>query len=180
VNDVGSSALPALAGYLAWLAAGCADFACHRRTDLAHTSGLRESTLHLVQLTLIGAAIGLGLLFAPSFALLLAMLVLVLVHAVVGYVDTRTAYGCREIRPIEQHVHSILDMAPWIALAWIALVTWDEAMGRGWTLSLRDPLPDAAIWSVILVPAALACGWPALAEWRRALAARREDPANAG
>ena len=178
MSDAGTFALPAFVAYLVWLAAGCADFACHRRTDLAHTSGLRESTLHLLQLVLIGTGILLGLLFEPSLALLLVMLALVLAHAVVGYTDTLSAYGRREIRPLEQHLHSILDLAPWIAVAWGALIWWQAAEARGWTLALRDPLPHAAIWAALLVPAALACGWPALTEWRGALAASRKHPAN--
>jgi len=35
--------------YGMWLLGGTLDFWFHRRTDLPHTSGLRESTLHGVQ-----------------------------------------------------------------------------------------------------------------------------------
>lgn len=159
--------------YLAWLAAGCADFAFHRRTDLPHTSGLAESTLHLLQLALIGTGIALWLLFEPAVPVLAAMLALVLAHAIVGYVDTRVAYGRRPIGPGEQHVHSILDMAPWIALAWASVASWNEATANGWRLALRDPQAGIGVWTAVVVPALLACGWPALSEWRRSLAAAR-------
>ena len=35
--------------YPAWLLAGAGDYLCHRRTDIEHTSGAKESWLHLAQ-----------------------------------------------------------------------------------------------------------------------------------
>ncbi|MBN8768995.1 MAG: hypothetical protein J0I01_12465 [Stenotrophomonas nitritireducens] len=52
-----SAAAWAYAGYLRWLLAGCADFACHRRSDLPHTSGLPESLLHVLQMAPMGALV---------------------------------------------------------------------------------------------------------------------------
>ena len=103
-------------GLLVWQCAGLLDFILHRRADLPHTSGLPESSMHLLQLSLVGAAIVLGMLFDSSLALLATVLLLVALHAAVGYADTRQAFRHRPIVPLEQHVHSILDMAPWIGL----------------------------------------------------------------
>ncbi|WP_345776245.1 hypothetical protein [Luteimonas salinisoli] len=166
----------AWAGYLAWLLAGTADFLCHRATDLPHTSGLGESAMHLVQLGLIGTGVFALLLLEIGWAVWALLALLVLAHAVVGYIDTRRAYGCREIRPFEQHVHSVLDMGPWIALGLVIAASWSSAAEPGWALRLRQPPLSAAVWALALAPAALLCGVPALLELRAALAARRGAP----
>ena len=37
-----------------WIGMGVADYFCHRASDIAHTSGLRELLMHLVQFALLG------------------------------------------------------------------------------------------------------------------------------
>src|SRR4249919_3788771 len=106
----------AYCGYLIWLLAGLGDFICHRRTDLPHTSGVAESWTHLLQLTTLGGAIMIGLAFDMSAAIALVMCALVAAHAGIGYWDTRIAFRRRRVLlPIEQHIHSVLDMAPIVA-----------------------------------------------------------------
>lgn len=162
----------AYAGYLAWLGAGTLDFLCHRRTDLPHTSGLGESSLHLLQLALCGGAIVLGMLLRVDVALIALLASLVALHAVVGYLDTRQAYPLRPIRPFEQHVHSVLDMAPPVALG--IFIAWGWSPRMQWTLQLRDPPLPWWLWAMVLLPAALLCGLPWLWEFRDAWRVRRE------
>lgn len=164
----------AYAGLLVWLFAGMLDFGFHRRTDLPHTSGLGESTLHLLQLGLVGGAIMLAMLFEIDVLVIAAMALLVLVHAFVGYADTRHAFRYRSILPMEQHIHSVLDMAPWIGLGLVVAVTWPAAISADFPLNLRRPALPIPVWLLVLVPAALLCGLPALLEWRAAWRARRE------
>lgn len=159
-------------GYLVWLLAGTGDFLCHRRTDLPHTSGLGESRLHLLQLTIIGSGLVLWLALAPSLSLLSIELMLVIAHAVFGYLDTRQAFGRRVITPVEQHVHSILDMAPIIAFGILVGSEWSAAWQRGWVLAMRQPPFAPAIWMLVLAPALLLCVLPALLEFRAAWSAR--------
>lgn len=160
----------AYAGYLAWLAAGFLDFAQHRRTDLPHTSGLRESSMHALQLGLLGGGVLAWLAFAPGPGLLAVLAALVVAHAVAGYVDTRTAFGRRTITPLEQHLHSVLDMAPWIALGAIVLVQGGADRAAGWALR-REPAP-APLWLALLLPPLALCVLPWLHEFRAALRAR--------
>ncbi|HEY0504799.1 MAG TPA: hypothetical protein VGD42_15060 [Lysobacter sp.] len=162
----------AWAGYLAWLTAGALDFACHRRTDLPHTSGLGESSLHLLQLALCGSAIAIGMAFAVGRATVTALALLVAAHAVAGYLDTRQAYPRRPIRPFEQHVHSVLDMAPPIGLALLVVSAWP--LDGGWSVAWRDPPLPAWAWAMVLLPAAVLCGWPALTEFRAAWRVRAQ------
>jgi hypothetical protein len=121
--------------YALWLAAGSLDFHFHRRTNLPQTSGLDESALHGVQLVLIGSGVLAWLLLENTWSLATLLAVLVIAHAVAGYFDTVSADGRRRISPAEQHVHSVLDAAPWVLLAWV-----------GWHAQPR--------WSLTVAPAA--------------------------
>ena len=169
----------AYAGYLAWLLAGFADFACHRRTDLPHTSGLAESLLHLAQLSVLGAGICLGLAFEIDTPVLVTLCLLVAVHAGVGYLDTRVAWPRRDIRPFEQHVHSVLDMAPIIGLAAVIALHLDAFTSPALQWRWRDsPLP-LSVWASVLLPARALCWWPALIELRAAWRAARRDAGTA-
>lgn len=150
--------------YAIWLLAGTLDFHFHRRTDIGHTSGLPESALHGVQLSLIGAGLLAWLMLAPSRGLAAMLLALVALHSVVGYLDTARADGRRRIGPAEQHVHSILDIAPWVFLLWIAVhadPTW----------MLQKQFAPALRWWANLVSAVMIVGIPWLYELRRCPAA---------
>jgi len=175
VIAVGIEAPPAMllyAGYVCWLLAGASDFLCHRRTDLPHTSGLAESWMHLLQLAVCGSGLVLWLALAPSLSLLSMELALVAAHAVFGYLDTRQAFGRRVISPIEQHLHSILDMAPIIAFGILLGSQWSTAWQHGWALTIRQPPFPPAIWILVLAPALLLCVLPAMLEFRAACSAR--------
>ncbi|MDG2524178.1 hypothetical protein P6166_02245 [Stenotrophomonas sp. HITSZ_GD] len=152
--------------FLLWAAAGLADFALHRRTDLSHTSGLAESRLHLVQLGLMGIAALVWWALAPTWGAWWIAAALVIAHAGFGYLDTRSAWGKRAITPVEQHVHSVLDAMPWIFLGAYAWTVDD-----GFALALRPRDRSLAGW--IGVPA-LIVGAFAVAEWRAAGRARAE------
>ncbi|MDR0182170.1 hypothetical protein [Lysobacter arvi] len=166
----------ALALYWVWTIAGCLDFACHRATNLPATSGVAESRLHLVQLALCGAGVVMWLVFAPTAGLALALAAIVLVHALAGYRDTRTAFRAgRTILPVEQHLHSVLDLAPWIALGATAWIAW-RAPTTQWSFNLRQPPLPMATWAMVLAPALLLCVVPALLELRDALRVARGRP----
>ncbi|HVI58529.1 MAG TPA: hypothetical protein VM619_06595 [Luteimonas sp.] len=164
----------AYGGYLAWLVAGLCDFLVHRRTDLPHTSGVAESTMHLLQLALLGIAVVVGMGFEVERTVALLLLALVILHAAVGYRDSRIAFGrARVVLPVEQHLHSVLDMAPPIALAWLLATTWPAAMAPGWAILPRTPALPAAAWVAALLPPAVLCVLPALLEFRAAWRAAR-------
>ncbi|HDS1556773.1 TPA: hypothetical protein QEL11_000579 [Stenotrophomonas maltophilia] len=139
--------------YVLWLAAGTLDFHFHRRTDLPHTSGLRESTLHGVQLGLVGTGVLAWLLLADTRALAVLLAVLAAAHAIAGYLDTASADGRRRISPAEQHVHSVLDVAPWLFVLWVAhhaepswALQWRPASAQEWVLTLLPAVVVAFSW----------------------------------
>ncbi len=154
--------------YLLWLAAGAMDFRLHRASNIEATSGLRESRLHLVQIGILGLATVLWLCFRASPSLLAVLLALVSLHAITGYWDTRVAYPTRAIRPVEQHVHSILDLAPWIA---VGVVYWSMPDNQGGAALTFEPAP-LDIWLFAIAPALILTVLPALVEFRRCLSYR--------
>ena len=163
-------------GYLLWLSAGLGDFICHRRTDLPHTSGVAESVAHLVQLGLLGVAIVLGLAFETNTTIALVLGALVAAHAVVGYIDTRIAFRRQRIvLPIEQHLHSVLDIAPIAALGWVVAQGWRGIAGGQWGVEWRDPAVPLQAWLAVLVPAAVLCVLPSVMEFVAAIRARRNE-----
>lgn len=168
----------AYGGYLAWLLAGTGDFACHRRTDLPTTSGVTESFAHLLQLAILGAAIVLGLAFETGRAMLVVLCALVVAHAVIGYLDTRIAFARRRvILPIEQHLHSVLDIAPFVAFGTVLGHSWQDLASGDWSVALRDPPLPIAVWIAVIFPAAVLCVTPALMEFVAASNARRGERA---
>lgn len=154
--------------YLLWLGAGALDFWLHRRSCIERTSGVRESALHLAQLAILGLGVLLWLSLPRSTGLCVGLTILVVVHAAVGYWDTRVAFPRRTIAPLEQHVHSIMDIAPWVALA---ATCWPMLSGVG-----LEPVPaprPLSTWVFALLPAFLLGVVPALSELLRCLKAAR-------
>ena len=169
---------PAYCGYLIWLLAGLGDFLCHWRTDLPHTSGVAESVSHSMELALLGLAVVTGLAFEIGPAASWLIFAFVVAHAIVGYVDTRIAFSRqRVIAPIEQHIHSVLDMAPLIGFAWLMIATWPAPIEGDASLQLRQPRLPPGMWIAALLPPVVLCIVPALLElraaWRVARSRRR-------
>jgi hypothetical protein len=123
--------------YPLWVAAGLLDWACHRRTGIAITSGGKENALHW----LMYAEIGLGMLavafFEVNAALLAVVFAVFVVHEATVYWDLDYSTLKRDVGPFEQMVHSFLELLPLVSLALLALLAdraeWSlRARGEGW------------------------------------------------
>ena len=154
-----------------WLLSGLADYVCHARTDIAHTSGMHESLLHLLQTVEIGLPL-LGFLFFSVNALLLALMCAgVVAHTASSWRDLRYATGLRCITPLEQYVHSFLNVLPWVALALVMVLHWDvvraildPAIASDWMPRLRDPGFDGRLIAAVLLGSLLLAVLPGLLE----------------
>ncbi len=156
----------AYVAYLVWLSFGCVDFAIHRRTALPLTSGLRESALHGFQLLIAGAGVLLWAALDSSRAVVALLGCLAAIHAAAAYADTVVAVQRRAVTPMEQHVHSVLDIAPWGFVgytAWAAEPTWRMTWG---------PQPFW-VWVALVLPTLPTVLLPWMAEFRAAWLARR-------
>lgn len=163
-----------------WLFIGWLDCACHRRLGIEHTSGTRESVLHLVMLAELGIGVAAALLLEPNAASFAVMGASCLAHEGTVWLDLAYASTRRQIPWFEQWVHGIQQALPWVAFVALMMLHPAAALslfGLGdavpdWRLLPRErPLPPLAVGA--FVAAAVVCvGLPYAAEYRRCRRAR--------
>ncbi|KAF0136136.1 MAG: diguanylate cyclase/phosphodiesterase [Methylocystaceae bacterium] len=158
-----------------WLMAGFADWLCHRATNIETTSGAKESVLHLLLFAEVAGPFLAALLLDINALVLAFMIVMLFVHEATTLWDLSYAVNLREITPIEQHVHSYLEMMPLMGVLLVAARHWPQFLalfGFGdeaprFDIALKaPPLPLAYIVSA-LVAALLFAVLPYMEElWR--------------
>jgi hypothetical protein len=113
-----------------WIAAGFVDYLSHRRTDISHTSGAKEAFLHLLMVVEVGIPLLMALIFEINALVLAVMLVALVVHEATGVWDLVYAHRSeREVRPIEQHAHSFLEVLPLMAVSFVVFLHWADFLG---------------------------------------------------
>jgi hypothetical protein len=153
-----------------WFVPGLADWVMHRRTRIEDTAGTKESLIHSLMMAEVGLPIALTLRYEVNPLLLAVQLGGAAVHEATALWDVRTAVESdREVKPLEQHIHSFLESLPFAALASLMCLHADQVRslvrgGRGdadaWRLvPRRRPLPRgylagvaAAIGACVLLP----------------------------
>ena len=147
-----------------WLAAGFADYLCHRATDIAHTSGYRESLLHLVMFAEIAVPLLIALFFEINALVILLMIAGFILHEATALWDVSFAIDKRYVGPIEQHVHSFLELLPLMAMLVVVILHWPQFLalfGAGpetprFALVLKsEPLPWFYVMTFLLTVALL-------------------------
>jgi hypothetical protein len=141
-----------------WFAAGIADWLCHRASDIEHTSGAKESVIHLLMFAEVAGPI-LAALFLEINALVIAgMIVAFVLHEATALWDVSYAVARRHVSPIEQHVHSFLEMVPLMALVLVVVLHWPQFLalfGLGDEAARFDvawkeaPLPVAYVVAIL-------------------------------
>jgi hypothetical protein len=111
-----------------WIAAGLADWACHRRSVIEHTAGLKENLLHWVLFGQVGVAMVAVALLEVNAAVLLIVLAAWLLHQATVLFELRYAVSMRRVDPVEQMVHSLLEVLPLASLLLLAAMHWDQAL----------------------------------------------------
>jgi hypothetical protein len=149
-----------LPGWMAW---GFADYMCHRRADIEHTSGTHESLTHVLMISTTGIGIATAMFFEVNGLVLLIMAASTLTHEAVVLWDVGYAAKTRPPSATEQHVHSFLEVLPFTGLAVsICLNSRDAAAlfdpaKRHEQLQLkpkpdpRSPLYNAVIFALVTV-----------------------------
>jgi hypothetical protein len=137
-----------------WLGAGLADWYLHRRTRIQDTAGPRESAIHCLMFAETGVPVLLGLFCEVNAGVLATAAGAVAAHSATAYWDQSYAEPRRRVAPVEQHVHSLLEVSPVMAAFLLTALHWDQAKaltGRGRQpprfrvrLKRRDPLSPAA------------------------------------
>ncbi|HUC12268.1 MAG TPA: hypothetical protein VL985_17860 [Stellaceae bacterium] len=133
-----------------WLAAGVADWVCHRATSIEATTGAKESLMHLLMLAEVSIPVTAGYFLEVTAPVAALMIIAFFLHEATALWDVNYAVTAREVTPIEQHVHSFLEMVPLMAISFIAVLHWPQFRallgigGERADLSLRakdQPLP---------------------------------------
>lgn len=109
-----------------WIIAGLADYYLHRRTLIQHTSGTRESVLHALQVGEAGLPVLMGLLLDINALVILFMLIAVVVHEATALYDLYYTIHRRYISPLEQHIHSFLELLPLMGVSFVTILYWNQ------------------------------------------------------
>lgn len=143
-----------------WLVAGCADWLCHRASHIESTTGAKESLIHLLMFIEVGIPL-LAAMFLDVNALIIAlMIVMFFVHEATALWDVSYATTARIVTPIEQHVHSFLEMIPLMAILSVVSLHWGQFLalfGAGpeplrTTISWKsEPLPVMYVLTIMTV-----------------------------
>ena len=109
-----------------WLAAGFADYLCHRASHIEETSGPKESALHLLQFAEMAIPTLAAIFLDINALIILTGIVCLVLHEATAIWDVRYAYDRREVTPTEQHIHSLLEMLPLMGLTIIIILHWGQ------------------------------------------------------
>ncbi|HEY1229517.1 MAG TPA: diguanylate cyclase [Ramlibacter sp.] len=159
--------------YPLWVAAGLADWACHRATCIATTSGLRENLLHQLMFVQMGLAVAAMALLQINAGVLLLVAALFLLHEVTVWWDLRVSLPARCVTAFEQMVHSFQELLPLVSLLLLAAMAWDQSLaliGLG-----TEPVDLRLRWKDDPLPPALLVGGAALAAVCNALPLAQES-----
>jgi hypothetical protein len=169
-----------------WLLAGTADWLCHLRQEIAHTAGAKESVLHLLMFGEIGVPL-VACLFLEINALVFAAIIgAFLAHEATALWDVSYATRHRTVTPVEQHIHSFLEILPLTAAILLAVRHWPQFLavfGLGdeaprWNLALKSPPLPMNYLLAILGAAVLLAFLPYVQELWRGIQASREARLN--
>jgi hypothetical protein len=100
-----------------WMIVGLLDWYWHKDTDIEHTSGLKESLIHALMFTEVGAPILMTLFLEMNAGTIIVMLGTLGLHETTAFWDVGYAVEHREVKTREQHTHSFLEVLPVMALA---------------------------------------------------------------
>jgi hypothetical protein len=130
-----------------WLTAGFADY-CHRALNIELTSGYKESLIHLLMFCEIAVPL-LAAIFLEINALIIASMIAGFVaHQLTALWDVAFANDKRHVSPIEQQIHSFLELLPLAGMLIVIILNWPQflslpgAEAPRYSFALkRDPLP---------------------------------------
>jgi hypothetical protein len=136
-----------------WILAGLVDWWCHRRTAIERTSGLRENLFHWLLFAEAGVALGAVAVLDVNAALLLLVAAAFLVHELTTFIELRYTVPRREVAPLEQMVHSFMEILPLGLLGLLAVMGWDQLLAQGGPpdfapRATRTPWPPAYLLAV--------------------------------
>jgi hypothetical protein len=126
-----------------WLAAGFADYLCHRASSIETTSGIKESLLHLLQFAEMAVPTLAAIFLEINALVILTMIVCLIAHEGTAIWDVSYANATRKVTPAEQHVHSFLEMLPLMGLLIVIMLHWGQFLAL---FGLGQETADFGLW----------------------------------
>ena len=163
-----------------WIIPGLMDWWCHRRTRIEATSGTTESLIHLLMMAEIAIPITMGLLLEINALAISIMIAAFFVHEATAFWDVAYAEAHREVTPTEQHIHSFLEVLPFMAVSFVICLHSDQffaIFGAGehaarWAIRLKEPHLSVAYLVALFGSIGVFLGLPYAEELWRCLQAK--------
>lgn len=122
-----------------WLVAGFADWLCHRHAHIENDHGCQGIVIHLLMFAEVGLPLLAGIFLKVNALVLGLMVVCFFLHEATALWDMSYAVTAGDVSPIEQHVHSFLEMIPLMAILLLASMHWRQFLAL-WGLGRRWPV----------------------------------------
>lgn len=161
-----------------WGFSGLWDWWCHKKSNIASTSGLKESLIHAMMGLQIAIPMFLGIFFELTVLTYLIMVLFLISHEVFAHWDVRYSSPKREITIWEMHAHNYLATIPLYLIALISVLGWEtvkDTFTLQWAGSFRFKLRDVPIggdkyYVIYGIFITIVCGFPYVSElircWR--------------
>jgi hypothetical protein len=141
-----------------WTIPGFADWVAHRKTSIEKTSGTHESLTHTLMMAAVGVPTLMALLLEINASTILAFAGAFAVHEGIVIWDVAYAADRRRITTTEQHIHSFLEVLPFMSLSFMLCLHWDQVLalfGKGpspATFAIKpkeSPIPPAYLAGIL-------------------------------
>jgi hypothetical protein len=127
-----------------WLAAGFADYLCHRASRIQLTTGYKESLLHLLMFSEIAVPLLAAIFFEINAFVIAVMIVGFITHQLTALWDVAFASDKRQVSPIEQQIHSFLELLPLAGMLIVIILHWPQFLSL-WGLGPETPRYSLAL-----------------------------------
>src|SRR3954451_14670857 len=137
-----------------WLAAGFADYLCHRASSIELTTGYKESLIHLLMFAEVAVPLLAAIFFEINALVIALMIVGFIVHQLTALWDVTFATDKRHVSPIEQQIHSFLELLPLTAMLIVIILHWPQFLSL-WGFGAETPQyrialkPDPLPWTYV-------------------------------
>jgi hypothetical protein len=137
-----------------WLAAGFSDYLCHRASNIEITSGYKESLLHLLMFAEIAVPLLAAIFFEINALVIALMIAGFIAHQLTALWDVSFANDKRYVSPIEQQIHSLLEVLPLAGMLIVIILNWPQFLSL-WGLGAETPRfrlalkPDPLPWTYV-------------------------------
>jgi hypothetical protein len=121
-----------------WLAAGFADYLCHRASSIELTTGYKESLIHLLMFSEVAVPLLAAIFFEINALVIALMIAGFIAHQLTALWDVTFAADKRYVSPIEQQIHSFLEILPLAGMLIVIIMNWAQFLSL-WGLGAETP-----------------------------------------